>query len=243
MFARGVARLGLLVLGLLLAACSSTDTQPASVRFPDLVRAPPQPSETELHLTAGFGSCGGEAEGTDVEVEETDTEVVVSATVRTEGPFFSCEVRGDHEPFSVELEQPLGERSGIDVSDGERRTLWEPALREGIRRMLAFTDEDAERFLLAKRPAYSAAKCDRVNDQYFECMANREGNNTLIFIRAGRTGEPRSAPDDHAVTQLPPQGAGSKSILRRAPTLQPHPALGRGGLSPYSEDNPPVARD
>jgi len=99
-------RIGVLLLGaVLLVGCTSTD------RTAELVRVMESP---DGGLSLMFDHPCPEGGPLDIRVEETDTEVVITATV-TDGQIIDC--IGDW--TEVLLESLLGERVVVDGSRGE----------------------------------------------------------------------------------------------------------------------------
>jgi hypothetical protein len=151
---------------------SSEAVKPAKVTIADVVQSQPLPGDTELNLIAGgVGSCGG-AQATEIQTEETGSEVVVRASLRVEDSGFGCEVRNATDGFTVMLDKPLRNRQVIDDSKGRRVVIWSSQVKAGIDAGQALTESDAQEFLLERRDG-SDPRCVRVNARFFGCTYSR----------------------------------------------------------------------
>ncbi len=169
---------------LLLAGCSTwSDTSAATLAVDHPQHQLPGPGARKLRLSAtGDQTCPGEEELTDIETDESDAEVVVSASFRI-GLGGLCELRTATETFDIVLDRPLGKRVVIDSSGGRRAVIWSPELRERHRKTARLTARDALRFATSRFPQAAGSKCVPMGP-YFECRYVRGGQRyRLILIR------------------------------------------------------------
>jgi hypothetical protein len=179
--------------GFLLSGCSDEE-HAATLRVTNPFKDAPGPTDTRLQLVAeGVEGCSdGDHEVVDVTVEETDTEVVVGAEIRT-GREFSltiCEIRDIQERFVVELDRPLGRRLVIDDSRGGREVIWSPQRRAEFVRAQRLNPSDAEALLRSKFPAAEAIQCGGGGGgRYFGCSvtvpSRRKPVAFYVYLRAG----------------------------------------------------------
>jgi hypothetical protein len=176
---------------LLLNSCSAENgSDQPEVKLSNPLRITPGPQDTSLQLFAtGVDGCdNGDHKVVDVTVEETETEVVVSAGVQLDNQPF-CESRYVHEDFAVDLERPLGQRLVIDNSRGRRKVIWSPQRRKNILRRVQVNTADAEALIRSK---FSAApentRCFSYGAKYFSCpirVPSREQPVSIyVFVRA-----------------------------------------------------------
>jgi hypothetical protein len=188
-----------------LAGCGGEGGEKATLKINDLLKAPPAPRDASLSLIAsGVEACvGGDHEVADVTVDESDTEVVIDAEIRTDDQPL-CELRTAQEEFTVDLDGPLGQRVVIDDSRGQRLVIWSPEKRRDILRRLRINSADAEAFIRVEYPAADHTRCvDHAPDRFYCTVAAAAGKKPVVIyveVRAG--GELKAFPE---APPLPPE--------------------------------------
>ena len=177
---------GLSVAGLIVSS-NSTDVKVPRVTV-DGARNPLKPEDTELQLRAGGvdGCADTERKVVDLSVDETPKEVVIDASLEVHEEF-SCDSGTPWTLFIAPLKAPLGDRTVIDNSRGERTVIWSAEIGERFR---GLSVESAKRFLLSKRSG-TDARCIRHNAHFFGCDYRRAdtGRRSSVTLTVLPTGE------------------------------------------------------
>ena len=191
--------IGAIALGTSLAGCGAGgDVESPKLSMDDIGRNQPGPRATTLHLVAGDveGCSEGETEVLDVNVDESGTEVVVDASLRTGSSLLSCEIRTVRDSFEVTLDRPLGERHVIDDSRGEHAVIWSPELRQEVVRAKGHSLGDARRAVLAAYPGTHRQSCARFGVGLFKCTTRYPGMRRIFLdVVVLPTGELEVRPD------------------------------------------------
>jgi hypothetical protein len=158
------------------------------------LKTPPDPQDTTLRLRASdVDSSCGEDKVVDVVVDESDSEVVVEASLRidTGGLNFNCEIRDASVPFEASLDRPLGRRSVIDNSRGTRTVIWSLQARKDIRLRQQVEPADAESFLKSKLPPGQDLDCHEGGVTYFACSVRvpRVKRSVIFYVFIHAKGE------------------------------------------------------
>ncbi|HEX2127958.1 MAG TPA: hypothetical protein VHF58_01940 [Solirubrobacterales bacterium] len=140
-------------------------------------------------MAAGVNGCSdADHEVVDVRVEETDTEVTVDAALDLDNEPL-CEIRSVHEPFTVELDAPLGSRRVVDTARGPRSVIWSPSLRRAVLRRLAIGPSDAAGFVQERFPGGDDIVCVSDGPAWFSCELRARGRRqpvgVYVRVRAG----------------------------------------------------------
>jgi hypothetical protein len=156
---------------ILMCGCSiGADRKEPALRVNEALRMPPGPDDVRLQLvtTDVEGCSGADHRVVDVNVEQTEAEVVIEADLKVGNEPF-CEIRSVQEDFAVQLDRPLGERLVIDTSRGRRSVIWSPKMRRAVFRRLRVTRSDAEAFLRSEFPGGQDVRCDTFRAIEFLC--------------------------------------------------------------------------
>jgi len=177
-----------------MSGCSSgADREEPALKLGGVLRMPPDPHDTNLHLVTSDveGCSGADHEVVDVSVEETKTEIVIGASLEvSDEPL--CEIRSVQEDFTVDLDRPLGRRLVIDKSRGHRSVIWSPRMRRAVLRRLRVNSSDAEEFIRSKFPGGADVKCVRAGPILFSCSLRAPSRERRLIIYV----EVRSGPEE-----------------------------------------------
>jgi hypothetical protein len=153
-----------------------------SLRDPPLNH--PGPEATSLQLAAGgLTLCfpSKEPQVARLKVDQTGTAVVIRASVKVYEGEDGCEETQGGVDLNVALDRPLGQRQVVDESQGIRRVIWSPAMRQMVLRALAYSTADAERFLAGRFPGTHKQTCARFGVRLFACSTRYPGQKRLFF--------------------------------------------------------------
>jgi hypothetical protein len=166
-------------------------------------RDAPTPSDTHLRLVAGGVETCDDAnrsvEG--VTVNETASQVVVGAEIRSEGGSLGCELRDFEKPFAVNLSRRLGQRTVIDRRSGA--AIWSPAMRSQFIRAQQVGPSDAEALLRSKFGANQDIRCSGGRGKYFGCSVRVPSRDQPVIIYVFK--EPGGGLKPMAGEKLPPE--------------------------------------
>ena len=146
------------------------------------ITRPPEPEDTVLRLIATDVDSGvGDDEVTDVQVDEGTAEIAIDASLRIDNQF-GCEIRTAHEPFTVHLSEPLGQRLIVDDSRGAGTVIWSPQIRNEILRRQRLDSSDAKALIRSKLPAAQDTSCSGNRGKYFACTVRVPSRDKPVSI-------------------------------------------------------------
>jgi hypothetical protein len=168
----------------------SSHLEGAMLTIEDVAEAPPRPGDTTLRIAAGgVDGCPGD-ELDDFVVDETEREVLVSASIRvSDGIHPGCEVREVQKSFIASLDRPLGRRLIVNNSRSSRTVIWSPEIRAGLERSSELTEADAESFVRSHVPGAHEILCGRPNFRYFMCRYRKGPKQPEVPLKVSQSGE------------------------------------------------------
>jgi hypothetical protein len=132
---------------------------------------------------------------TDIHVEETPSEVVVTASLKVDAARdvgIACEIRNVSAPFIAPLKQPLGARSIVGGFRDARRVISTASRRREVADAAQIRPEQAERFLRRRYPSNTAITCNRYVPERFQCVVTHPDERGVrrhefpgVLVRAG----------------------------------------------------------